>query len=286
MWVRSHTQSSVHTLQNPLQTPQKPQLRVIDESFAGSADLGTGISAALMRRVARGQIAPTVRLHRTGPILAFGRLDKLRPGYAKAVGIAREHGYEPVERLAGGRAAVFHEGTISFSHATQAAGAYAGTRPRFEEMAGQIAAALGGLGADARVGEVEGEYCPGEFSVNARGAVKLAGIGQRVITGGAHVGGVVVLRGAGRIREVLTPIYEALELDWKPETTGSLAAEIGESDETVPAGTADQLIERAIASLREVLAESYELSDAQLDDDTRALAAELRSDHAPQTSRN
>ncbi len=119
--------------------PSKPRLRVIDSSFAGQADLGTGMSAALMRRVARGQLEPTVRLHRTGPILAFGRLDKLRPGYAEAVRIAREHGYEPIERLAGGRAAVFHEGTISFSHAMRAQAAYAGTRERFLGMAETIA---------------------------------------------------------------------------------------------------------------------------------------------------
>ena len=257
------------------------KLRVIDHSFEGQADLGTGISAALMRRVARGQLEPTVRIHRTGPILAFGRLDKLRPGYADAVRIAREHGYEPIERLAGGRAAVFHEGTISFSHASRAPAAYAGTRERFQGMADTIAAALNDLGADARVGEVEGEYCPGEFSVNARGEVKVAGIGQRVITGGAHIGGVVVLRGAGRIKDVLTPIYEALELDWKPETTGSLALEVGESDETIPTGEADPLIERSIEALRAVLARSYELEEAELDDGTRELAAELRSDHAP-----
>ena len=266
---------------NPAPGAEKPALRVVDESFAGHADLGTGVSAALMRQVARGQLLPTVRLHRTGPILAFGRLDKLRPGYAEAVRIAREHGYEPIERLAGGRAAVFHEGTISFSHATRAPAAYAGTRPRFEAMAAQIAAALGELGADARVGEVEGEYCPGEFSVNARGAVKLAGIGQRVITGGAHVGGVVVLRGAGRIRDVLEPIYAALEINWRPETTGSVALELGEDDATIPTGTTDPLIERAIAALREVLARDYELEDATLDRGTRELAAELRSDHAP-----
>ena len=76
------------------------------------------------------------------------------------------------------------------------------------------------LGVDARVGEVAGEYCPGEFSVNARGAAKLAGIGQRVVVGGAHVGGVIVVRGAGRIREVLTPIYEALEIDWRAGDDG------------------------------------------------------------------
>lgn len=259
----------------------KANLRVIDHSFEGAADLGTGVSAALMRRVARGQLEPTVRIHRTGPILAFGRLDKLRPGYADAVRIAREHGYEPIERLAGGRAAVFHEGTISFSHATREPGAYAGTRPRFERMANTIADAMCDLGADAHVGEVFGEYCPGEFSVNARGEAKIAGIGQRVITGGAHIGGVVVLRGAERIKEVLIPIYEELEIDWKPETTGSLALEIGEDDDTIPTGSSDPLIERSIEALRSVLSRSYELEEAELDDGTRELAAELRSDHAP-----
>lgn len=282
MWVRSHSQSFVHIARPTATTAlMKPVLRVIDESFAGNADLGTGVSAALMRRVARGQIEPTMRLHRTGPILAFGRLDRLRPGYGRAVAIARDHGYEPIERLAGGRAAVFHEGTISFSRAIRQAGSYAGTRPRFEEMATTIEAALGELAVDARIGEVTGEYCPGEFSVNARGRVKLAGIGQRVITGGAHVGGVIVVRGAGRIRSVLEPVYDALELDWVPATTGSVAEEIGEDDDPRSAEAEDPLIAGTIAGLRDVLAERFDLVDAKLDEGTRRLAAELRPDHAP-----
>ena len=258
----------------------KPRLRVIDSSFASSADLGTGISAALMRRVAGGEIEPTMRLHRTGPILAFGRLDKLRPGYSRAVAIAREHGYEPIERLAGGRAAAFHEGTISFSRATRQAGAYAGTRERFEEMSATIAAALANVGVDSQVGEVAGEYCPGEFSVNAGGRVKLAGIGQRVISGGAHVGGLIAVRGAGRIRIVLEPIYAALELDWSPATTGSLALEIGEDDEPLAADRSDPLVARTIDALRAVLAERFELVDAELDAGTRDLATRLRAGHA------
>jgi lipoate-protein ligase A len=254
---------------------------LIQVSHPGRADLGTGISAALMRRVARGQVPPTVRLHRTGPILAFGRLDKLKPGYRGAVEIAREHGYEPIERLAGGRAAVFHEGTLSFSMATRQASAYAGTRGRFEEMARTIATALGRLGIDGRVGEVPGEYCPGEYSVNSAGRVKIAGIGQRVITGGAHVGGVIVVRGAGRIRAVLEPIYEALELDWEPATTGSVAPEIGEDDATLPADDDDPLIERTAAELLAVLSERFELHETGIDEGTIRLAGELRSDHVP-----
>ena len=36
-------------------------------------------------------------------------------------------------------------------------------------MADGIASALRGLGVDAHVGAVPGEYCPGDHSVNARG---------------------------------------------------------------------------------------------------------------------
>jgi octanoyl-[GcvH]:protein N-octanoyltransferase len=259
-------------------------LRLVETSYADDGYLDTGISAALMRQVSRGEVPSTIRLHRTGPILAFGRLDRLRPGYGRAVAIAREHGYEPVERLAGGRAAVFHEGTISFSHAVRAggrSGAYAGTRNRFVTMAETVAPGLKGLGIDARIGEVAGEYCPGEFSVNARGATKLAGIGQRVVVGGAHVGGVIVVRGADRIREVLTPIYEALEIDWQPETTGSVALELGEDDETRPSNEGDPLIERATTAIRSELAKAHPLEPTELDPSTLTLAAELAAAHRP-----
>lgn len=262
-------------------TEPLPALRVIDHSFSGRADLGTGVSAALMRRVARGQLAPTARMHRTGPILAFGRLDKLRPGYAGAVRISRELGYEPIERLAGGRAAVFHEGTISFSMAMRSRGGASETHPRFVLMAGIIETALRSLGVEAHVGEVAGEYCPGDYSVNARRERKLAGIGQRVITGGAHIGGVIVVRGAGAIREVLEPVYEALELEWIPATTGSIADELDRGDDIL-AGD-DPLIGETIGALRAALASGYELEEARLDDDTLELAAELRTDHAPAT---
>jgi octanoyl-[GcvH]:protein N-octanoyltransferase len=258
--------------------------RLVLTSFPDDGYLDTAVSAALLRQVARGDVDSTIRLHRTGPILAFGRLDKLRPGYRNAVDIAREHGYEPVERLAGGRAAVFHEGTISFSRAIREssnAGAYSGTRERFAEMAGQVAEALATLGVDARVGEVSGEYCPGEFSVNARGESKLAGIGQRVIVGGAHVGGVIVVRGAGRIREVLEPIYEALELDWQPDTTGSVALETSNDDETMGAKEPDPLIEETITAIRQTLSKTLDLEQTDLAPSTLKLAADLRRDHVP-----
>jgi octanoyl-[GcvH]:protein N-octanoyltransferase len=261
--------------------PEQP-IALVTASFPDDAAFETAISAALMRQVARSEVPPTIRLNRTGPILAFGKLDRLRPGYRRAVAIAREAGYVPIERIAGGRAAVFGPGTISFSHAIRAGGgSYSGTRERFAEMAGLIAAAVRSLGADARVGEVPGEYCPGEFSVNARGAAKLAGIGQRVIVGGAHVGAVIAVRGAGAINEVLEPVYDALELDWDPAATGSLADELGADDEPLPRGEPDPLTARAIAAIRDELDKRYELQEADPADSTLRMAEQMKGDYEP-----
>jgi lipoate-protein ligase A len=98
---------------------------------------------------------------------------------------------------------------------------------RFDEIAGAVAAALRGLGVDARVGAVSGEYCPGDHSVNARGETKLMGVGQRIVRGAAHVGGVIVLGGSARIRAVLAPVYAELGFAWDPATVGSLEDELG-----------------------------------------------------------
>lgn len=257
----------------------KPALALIDASFEGQAALGTGVSAAILRRVARGDLPETMRIHRTGRSLAFGRIDRLAPGYARALEIAREQGYEPVERMAGGRAAVFHEGTIAFSRATREPSLHAGTRDRFEEMATIVAGALRRIGLDARVGEVAGEYCPGEWSVNWGGRQKLAGVGQRVVAGGAHIGGVLVLRGEQAIRDVLVPVYEALGLDWDPATAGSIAEALG-APEPQP-GADDPLLAELKAALRAELAERFEIRDAVLDPETMRMAAELRPFHTP-----
>ena len=54
------------------------------------------------------------------------------------------------------------------------------------------------------------------------------GVGQRLVSGGVHVGGVVVVDGSEAVRDILVPVYAALGLDWRPETTGSVAGEAPE----------------------------------------------------------
>ena len=277
----AHTRNISLTLRSTIPQPRhRPPLALVEASFGDRAALGTGVSAAILRRVARGDLPATMRIHRTGRSLAFGRIDRLSDGYARALAIAREHGYEPVERMAGGRAAVFHEGTIAFSRATREPNPRAGTRERFAEMAETIAAALRRLGIDARVGEVPGEYCPGEWSINWAGRQKLAGIGQRVVAGGAHVGGVLVFAGEDQIREVLDPVYTALGLEWDPATAGSVAGALGAPPGTVGDDHAE-LAAGLVTALRAELARDFELREATLDPETLRIAEELRSSHAP-----
>jgi lipoate-protein ligase A len=240
------------------------RLRLIRHSFPDQPELSTEVSRTILRRVAAGELPPTIRIHRPGNEVAFGRQDVASHRYEEAAEAARAAGFAAVERLAGGRAAVFHEGTIAIARAYSDPQPPKRTYARFEEMAGVIADALRGLGVDSRVGEVPGEYCPGAYSVNARGKSKLAGIGQRMIRGGAHVGGVVIASGGRDIARVLEPVYRALELDWDPATSGSVSEELGR--EVDPGEIEEALLGE--------LGTRYELVDAELDEETMRIATE------------
>jgi lipoate-protein ligase A len=199
------------------------RLALVTDSYPADPALDVAVSHAVLEAVARGEIGAVLRLYVPGAVVAFGRSDRAHPGYPQAVRAALANGFGAVERLAGGKAAVFHEHTISFALATPQADAKTGIEDRFSEMAGIMVEAFDSLGIDARIGEVPGEYCPGRWSVNVGGKVKVMGVGQRLVRGAAHVGGVVVVDDGERIRDVLIPVYRALEIDWDPRTTGALA---------------------------------------------------------------
>src|SRR5919198_935829 len=177
-------------------TSVRSAVRLSHESFPEPPALDTAVSHAILRSVSEGSQPQTLRIHRPGPIVAFGPLDRLAPGFDRAVDSARGQGFGAVMRLAGGRAAVFHEQTIAFSWAIPDTQPRLHIQQRFDELSAIVVAALEDLGVDARIGEVPGEYCPGEHSVNARGKTKLMGVGQRILLGAAHVGGVIVVGGS------------------------------------------------------------------------------------------
>ncbi len=194
-------------------------------------------------------------------------------GYGSAVRAARAHGFDAVERLAGGRAAVFHESTIAFSLALPESEPKTGIEARFRLIARLMVDAFESLGVDARVGEIPGEYCPGQWSVSVAGKVKVMGVGQRLVRKAAHIGGVVVVDEGDRIRDVLIPVYRALGLDWDPRTAGSLADRSpGIDNDLVMEAITDQFRRR------------FRLVERDLPKGIVEQAAELVDDHLPKVA--
>lgn len=231
------------------------------------------ISHSILSAVSGGELGPTLRLHVPGAMVAFGRSDRVTPGYAGAVRAARAHGFSAVERLAGGRAAVFHESTIAFSLALPEPEPKTGIHERFELISAIMVDAFVSLGIDARVGEIRGEYCPGQWSVNVGGKVKVMGVGQRLVRRAAHIGGVVVVDDGERIRDVLIPVYRALGLDWDPRTAGSLA-------DRSPGLTTDLVMESILDQFRR----HYPMVEGALGSDLLRNAESLLGDHLPQVA--
>lgn len=195
------------------------------ESLGAAADLHFALE--LLGKVKAGLAGPTLRLYRPSPTVAFGQRDSHLPGFEAAARACRERGFEPLVRKAGGRAAAYHEGTLVIDHVEPDADAIAGAKARFSFFGDLLAEALCSAGVAAGVGEIPGEYCPGEFSVHGQDPavpgrrVKLVGTAQRVVSGGWLFSSVIVVENSAPIRAVLEASYAALGLEWDPATAGA-----------------------------------------------------------------
>ena len=117
-------------------------MRLLRDSFPEDPALDIAVSHALLTRVARGELEETVRLYRPAPTLAFGRLDALRPGFAEAGEAARDAGFQPIVRLAGGHAAAYHEQSLIYEEIIPEGDVTAGLHDRFRDAADLLAGAL------------------------------------------------------------------------------------------------------------------------------------------------
>jgi lipoate-protein ligase A len=197
-------------------------LELITASTPEDPVLDIALTHALLEAVAAGRRGELLRIYRPGPTAAFGRLDVLRPGFAAACAVARELGLTPVIRSAGGHAAPYDARSLVVEHVVAAADVTAGLEARFAAASEGLRRALEGLGLDARVGELAGEYCPGAHSVNLGGRLKVAGIAQRAIRGAAMTGVIVTVGGGPELRAMVAALYAALELEVDPATAGAL----------------------------------------------------------------
>lgn len=234
-------------------------LHVVHDEPTGdpAADLAGGTE--LLSQVRSGLRPATLRLYSPDPTMAFGQRDVRLPGYETAVEKSREHGFAPVIRKAGGRAAAYHRGTLIVDHVEPSDEAMLGHQQRFKVLGELYANALRRGGIDARVGEIPGEYCPGEFSVHGvpdaqsptRHAIKLVGTAQRVIAGAWLFSSVFVIEDSAPIRGVLDDVYRAMGIEMDPGTVGA-------ADDLLPGYT----LKRFTADLLAEYSRHAELADA------------------------
>jgi len=237
------------------------RLDLIRTSFPDDPPAGPALARLLLEQVATGQRGPTLRIARTGRAVAFGRRDTVSPGYREAATIAAEMGYPGIERISGGRATAYVGETIVLGLTLPDREPARRTGQRFDLVAGMILSALGRLGLDTSVGRLPGEYCPGDHSIILDQEVKVAGLGQRMVSRAAHIGVVMTVSGATELRELLVPVYGALGLEFDPGTAGALGD-----------GADGPALEEVIQALIAAFGQETDLGEVELDPRTSAAA--------------
>ncbi len=134
----------------------------------------------------------------------------------------RTRGFVPVERRAGGSLAVYDANALVVDLVAPHPDPREHVIDRFRLFSQAIASALTSLGIDARVGAVAGEYCPGDYSVNAGGSVKLAGLAQRIGRKGYHMGAVISVLPSEAAKAAVEDAYRILGMEFAPQTFGTL----------------------------------------------------------------
>lgn len=189
-----------------------------------------------------------------GPTVAFSGRDLRSPGIAAATEVARAAGFEAVVRSPGGRMVAYDSGAVVIDHLDSTTDIRQAGRTTFAANAESHVRVLRGLGdVDARIGEVDGEYCPGEFSINVAGTTKVVGSAQRVTATGSLFSTVVQVAVSDRVRAVITAVSEALGYDLRESSIAGLA-------DYAPGLTAGEVATAFAADYRSRL----DLTDAQL----------------------
>jgi octanoyl-[GcvH]:protein N-octanoyltransferase len=187
-----------------------------------------------------------IRFRRPRPTAAFSPQDTAHVNYARVKELARDHGFQPIERGTGGRLTMFDEHALAITIIWPHADPHQHMMRRYEIFAGAIAGALAKLGIDAQIGELSNEYCPGKFSINAGGHVKLVGIAQRMNRRCFQMGAIIAVDRSDKACSAIAEAYRAMALPFDAKTYGAIG-------ELVPQVTYDQVKSNMIAAVTEMV---------------------------------
>jgi lipoate-protein ligase A len=243
-------------------------LHIVRDGLTGDGPLDTATSRAILRAVADGSLGDTFEVGLSHRVVAFGKHDTSADGFSAAVRSVVDSGFDPTVRIAGGRAAVFHPATVRFGYTHAVESPATSMHDRFRWLSGAVVETLSRFGLHAEIGQIPGEYCPGDYSVHMNGR-KVMGVGQRLTKGAAHIGGVVVLDDTASINEVLVPVYELLGIDMDPDVTGAVSDAF-----VVDPG-------RFMDVFTAVIANGRPFTTVQVPKPVAAAANRFRSDHDP-----
>jgi lipoate-protein ligase A len=224
---------------------------------------GFGLQQALLEEVAAGSRDPAALLWTSSRYVGATYPETRLPDFSEATRHAEETGFPVLIRNSGGGAVAANEGSISFSLTFPVEDLRRGLYDRYTESVELVVGALDKLGVAAEAGEVEGEFCPGAYSVRSGGysGIKIAGLAQRVTRQAARVEALILVTQTAELGAVLRLFYGALGLPFRPESVMDLP-ETG--------------VQRAIEALAETVRERYGATEAEVGEQTMQRARSLR----------
>ena len=145
-------------------------------------EVGFGLQQAVLEEVAAGERGPAALIWTSSRYVGATRQETRLPAFAAATEAASGLGFPVLVRNSGGGAVAANRGSLSFSLTFPVEDLRHGLYERYQDGLDLIASALRRVGVEAERGEVEGEFCPGAYSVRSGGqlGVKHAGLAQRV----------------------------------------------------------------------------------------------------------
>ncbi|MET9224325.1 hypothetical protein [Lentzea sp. NPDC003310] len=204
-----------------MSTAPNPRLLATGTSGNAVTDL---VTPALLLRTPAAPWSQLVHVYvPAAPTVAFSGRDLRSPGIAEATALARAAGFEPVVRSPGGRMVAYDEGAVVIDHLDSTTDIRHAGSATFAANAESHVRVLRDFGVDARIGEVEGEYCPGEYSINVGGVAKVVGSAQRVTATGSLFSTVVQVAVSDRVRAVIIDLSRALGYELRESSIAGLA---------------------------------------------------------------
>lgn len=202
---------------------------LVAERFENPED-GFGLQQALLEEVASGERGPVALIWTSSPYVGATRPETRLSGFAQAARSVEDLGFPVLVRNSGGGAVAANEGSLSFSLTVPVKDLRHGLYERYAEGVDLVSSALGRVGVEAEGGEVDGEFCPGAYSVRSGGprGVKHAGLAQRVTRRAARMEALVLVDRTAPVSEALSLFYGALGRPFRASGVADLPAGVPE----------------------------------------------------------